>query len=93
MKYLTRPALITQLLLGSLLLTSCSSPSPFESLSAGECSDTQQAAVEKHITGQINALSAQDWPKAYTGRSMHYRPKIGLRHIPMQRNHFKTQSN
>ena len=78
MKYLTRPALITQFLLGSLLLTSCSSPSPFESLSAGECSDTQQVAVEKHITGQINALSAQDWLKAYTYAAQSFQNSIEL---------------
>ena len=78
MNHLTRTALTTQLLLGALLLTSCSSPSPFESLSAGECSDTQQVAVEKHITGQINALSSQDWPKAYTYAAQSFQNSIQL---------------
>ena len=78
MNHLTGPALTTQLLLGALLLTSCSSPSPFESLSAGGCSDTQQVAVEKHITGQINALSSQDWPQAYTYAAQSFQNSIQL---------------
>ena len=78
MNSLTRQGLSINLVLASLLLTSCSSPSPFESLSAGDCSDTQQVAVEKHITGQINAISAEDWPKAYTYAAQSFQNSIKL---------------
>ena len=78
MAHLIKTSLIPQLLLMSLLLTSCSTPSPFESLVAGDCSDTQQAAVEKHITGQINAIAAEDWPKAYTYAAKSFQNSIKL---------------
>jgi hypothetical protein len=65
-------------LLSFFLITSCSGPSPFESLSPGLCSDEQRAAVEKHITGQINAMAEKDWPKAYQYAAPSFQSTITL---------------
>jgi hypothetical protein len=65
-------------LLSFFLITSCSGPSPFESLSPGLCSDEQRAAVEKHITGQINAMTEKDWPKAYQYAAPSFQSTITL---------------
>lgn len=37
----------------------------FEEIKDGLCSKKQEQLIEKHISGQINALSDQNWKKAY----------------------------
>jgi hypothetical protein len=37
----------------------------FEEIKDGLCSQKQKQLIEKHIAGQINALSDQNWKKAY----------------------------
>jgi hypothetical protein len=37
----------------------------FEEIKDGLCSESQEQLIEKHISGQINALSDQNWKKAY----------------------------
>ena len=37
----------------------------FEEIKDGLCSQKQKQLIEKHISGQINALSDQNWKKAY----------------------------
>jgi len=72
----TRILSLSPLLL--FLITSCSGPSPFESLSPGLCSDKQRAAVEKHITGQINAMADQNWSEAYQYAAPSFQSTITL---------------
>jgi len=38
----------------------------FEEIKDGLCSEKQEQLIEKHISGQINALSDQNWKKAYS---------------------------
>ncbi len=37
----------------------------FEVIKDGLCNESQEQLIEKHISGQINALSDQNWKKAY----------------------------
>jgi hypothetical protein len=72
----TRILSLSPLLL--FLITSCGNPSPFESLSSGLCSDKQRAAVEKHITGQINAMADKNWSEAYQYAAPSFQSTITL---------------
>jgi hypothetical protein len=48
------------------LLSGCASQNlAFEEIQDGLCSNEQSQLIEKHISGQINALSDQNWKKAY----------------------------
>ena len=48
------------------LLSGCASQNlAFENIDDGLCSNEQSQLIEKHISGQINALSDQNWKKAY----------------------------
>lgn len=61
-----------------LLLSGCSSPSPLEVLENGNCTDGQKALVEKHISSQIAAISAQDFVSAYSFAAPTFRASIEL---------------
>ena len=61
-----------------LLLSGCSSPSPLEVLENGNCTDGQKALVEKHISSQIAAISAQDFVAAYSFAAPTFRASIEL---------------
>jgi uncharacterized protein YcfL len=52
--------------LALVLLSACSTSSPFKSLTAGPCSGEQKQLVSAHISSQISAISKQDWPLAYS---------------------------
>ena len=62
----------------SLLLSACSSPSPLAVLENGNCTDDQKALVEKHISSQIAAISAQDFATAYSFAAPSFRRSIDL---------------
>ena len=48
------------------LLSGCASQNlAFENIDDGLCSREQSQLIEKHISGQINALADQNWKKAY----------------------------
>ena len=48
------------------LLSGCASQNlAFEEIQDGLCSNEQSQLIEKHISGQINALADQNWKKAY----------------------------
>ena len=48
------------------LLSGCASQNlAFENIGDGLCSNEQSQLIEKHISDQINALSDQNWKKAY----------------------------
>lgn len=57
------PVILTALI---FFLTSCAGNDlAFEEIKDGLCSQKQEQLIEKHISGQINALSDQNWKKAY----------------------------
>ena len=61
-----------------LVLSGCSSPSPLEVLENGNCTDGQKVLVEKHISSQIAAISAQDFTAAYSFAAPTFRASIEL---------------
>lgn len=57
------PTLLTAL---TISLSGCAGDNlAFEEIKDGLCSEKQEQLIEKHISGQINALSDQNWKKAY----------------------------
>ena len=57
------PVILTALI---FFLTGCSGNDlAFEEIKDGFCSQKQEQLIEEHIAGQINALSDQNWKKAY----------------------------
>jgi len=58
------PTLLTAL---TISLSGCAGDNlAFEEIKDGLCSEKQEQLIEKHISGQINALSDQNWKKAYS---------------------------
>lgn len=68
----------TLLLAISLLLSACSSPSPFEALIDGPCTDDQKVLTQTHISAQINAIAAEDFVTAYSFAAPSFRESIDL---------------
>ncbi len=71
-----RKLLTTSLAL--VLLSACSTSSPFKSLTAGACSSEQKQLVDDHISSQISAISKQDWPLAYSFAAKSFQDSIDL---------------
>lgn len=66
MKNHSRRYLAVFMFASTILLSSCATQNlAFEAIKDGLCSNEQQREIEKHISGQINALSDQNWKKAY----------------------------
>ena len=61
-----------------ILLTACSTSSPFKSLTAGACSGEQKQLVSAHISSQISALSKQDWPLAYSFAAKSFQDSVDI---------------
>lgn len=65
-------------------LTACAQTStveeslPFAELADGSCTSAESRLVQDHITGQINALSKEDWESAYSYASPGFQENIGL---------------
>jgi hypothetical protein len=64
--------------LALVLLSACSTSSPFKSLTAGVCSGEQKQLVSAHISSQISAISKQDWPLAYSFAAKLFQDSIDL---------------
>jgi len=65
--------------LALLLLSACSTSSPFKSLTAGACSSEQKQLVDDHISSQISAISKQDWPLAYSFAAKSFQDSIDIK--------------
>jgi hypothetical protein len=65
--------------LALVLLSACSTSSPFKSLTAGVCSGEQKQLVSAHISSQISAISKQDWPLAYSFAAKSFQDSIDLK--------------
>ena len=61
-----------------ILLTACSTSSPFKSLTAGPCSGEQKQLVSAHISSQISAISKQDWPLAYSFAAKSFQDSVDI---------------
>ena len=61
-----------------ILLTACSTSSPFKSLTAGPCSGEQKQLVGDHISSQISAISKQDWPLAYSFAAKSFQDSVDI---------------
>jgi hypothetical protein len=64
--------------LALVLLSACTTSSPFKSLTAGACSGEQKQLVDDHISSQISAISKQDWPLAYSFAAKSFQDSIDL---------------
>jgi uncharacterized protein YcfL len=64
--------------LALVLLSACSTSSPFKSLTAGPCSSEQKKLVDDHISSQISAISKKDWPLAYSFAAKSFQDSIDL---------------
>ena len=65
--------------LALVLLSACSTSSPFKSLTAGACSGEQKQLVGDHISSQISAISKQDWPLAYSFAAKSFQDSIDIK--------------
>jgi hypothetical protein len=65
-------------------LTACAQTStleesaPFEELDDGSCNSAQSRLVQEHISGQISALSKEDWESAYSFAAPGFQESVGL---------------
>jgi hypothetical protein len=64
--------------LALVLLSACSTSSPFKSLTAGVCSGEQKQLVSAHISSQISAISKQDWPLAYSFAAKSFQDSVDI---------------
>jgi hypothetical protein len=77
-----------KLLLGLLValasLTACAQTSTlqespaFEELADGSCNSAESRLVQEHISGQITALSKEDWKSAYSFAAPGFQENVGL---------------
>lgn len=61
-----------------VLLSGCAQKAIFETLTDGSCSKAQSQLIDKHISGQIDALSKGDWKLAYSFASEGFRAKVEI---------------
>lgn len=62
----------------AVLLTSCAQQAAFEALADGPCTGQQVELIDKHISGQIDALAKRDWKQAYSFASEDFQEGVGL---------------
>jgi hypothetical protein len=52
--------------------------SAFEELADGSCNSEESRLVQEHISGQITALSKEDWESAYSYAAPGFQETVGL---------------
>jgi len=76
--------LLIGLLFALTSLTACAQTSTvedsaaFEELVDGSCTSGQSRLVQEHISGQITALSEEDWESAYSFAAPGFQETVGL---------------
>lgn len=58
--------------------TTLEESAPFEELADGSCNSAESRLVQEHISGQITALSKEDWENAYSYASPGFQETFGL---------------
>ncbi len=61
-----------------VILSGCAQKAETQKLADGTCSTAQSKSVEKHISGQIDALAKKDWEQAFSYASESFQENIGL---------------
>ena len=61
-----------------LLLAGCAQSDPFEDLADGACTSALADSVNKHISGQIDALVENDWELARSFASENFQSNVSL---------------
>lgn len=62
----------------ALLLAGCSQKAPLEDLSDGKCTGALADVVDKHISGQIDALADKDWELAHSFASDNFQANASV---------------
>jgi len=62
----------------AVMLSGCTQKAEDKNLAEGSCSRSQSESVENHISGQIHALSKEDWELAFSFASASFQKNIGL---------------
>jgi hypothetical protein len=61
-----------------LLLVGCSQKSALADLADGKCTSAVAALVDKHISGQIDALADKDWELAHSFASENFQANVSV---------------
>jgi hypothetical protein len=75
---------IVGVLVALVSLTACAQTSTveessaFEELADGSCNSEENRLVQEHISGQITALSKEDWESAYSYAAPGFQETVGL---------------
>ncbi len=62
----------------ALTLTGCTQKPAYEELADGQCTSAQSKLIEKHISGQIDALANKDWEAAYSFASKDFQAAVPI---------------
>jgi len=62
----------------AVMLTSCAQKPAFDELADGQCTSPQSKLIEKHISGQIDALAEKDWEAAYSFASKDFQAAVAI---------------
>jgi hypothetical protein len=75
---------IVGVLVALVSLTACTQTSTveessaFEELADGSCNSEENRLVQEHVSGQITALSKEDWESAYSYAAPGFQETVGL---------------
>jgi len=62
----------------AIALAGCAQKPAFEELADGRCTSAQSKLIEKHISGQIDALAKKDWETAYSFASKDFQAAVAI---------------
>ena len=60
------------------MLSGCSQKPAFEEMADGTCTNKQAQLVQKHISGQIDAIAKEEWESAYSYASPSFRMAVDI---------------